>query len=207
MNKDIVLIAGGNSLLGEKISEQYISKNYMVVIISRNRNSISNDKIYLKHDLSDILTLDHINANIPNFSNRIKIIIHAVGGYKITSNILEANNYYFDKFVLSYYNLILELKNIIKKNNGIIIYLSSQILENINFNNFAYSSTKHQGEIITKIIAKEFHGTLAQAINIRLNQFTYPKDNAKTDSKIAKISNDIRKLTEATYNNGCTVIL
>jgi len=179
----------------------------MVVIISRNISSISNDKIYLKHDLSDKLTLDHINANIPNFSKRIKIIIHAVGGYKITSNIFEANNYYFEKFVLSYYNLILELKNIIKNNNGTIIYLSSQILENINFNNFAYSSTKNQGESITKIIANEFHGTQAQAINIRLNQFTFPKDKAKTDSKIAKISNDITNLTEATYNNGCTVIL
>lgn len=207
MKKDIVLIAGGNSLLGDKLSEKYIAKKYQVVIISRNLFSVSSDKIYLKHDLSKSLNLDHINDIVPNFTSRLKIIIHVIGGYIKTTNILEANSYYYEKFVLSYFNLILDLKNIIKINNGYILYLSSQMLENMNFNNFSYCSSKLQGENITKIIAREFHSSQAQALNIRLKQFTYKDDKAKTDSTIDKISAEITKLTESTYNNGCTVII
>ena len=81
------------------------------------------------------------------------------------------------------------------------------MLENMNFNNFIYCSSKLQGENITKIIAREFHASQAQALNIRLKQFTYKDDKAKTDFAIDKISNEITKLTESTYNNGCTVIL
>lgn len=207
MNKDIVLIAGGNSLLGDSLSEKYIAKKYQVVIISRNLFSVSSDKIYLKHDLSKSLNLDYINDIIPNFTSRLKIIIHVIGGFIKTTNLLEANSYYYEKFVLSYYNLLFDLKNIIKINNGYILYLSSQMLDNMNFNNFSYCSSKLQGEHITKIIAKEFHTSQAQALNIRLKQFTYKNDNEKTNSTIDKISNEITKLTESTYNNGCTVIL
>jgi hypothetical protein len=81
------------------------------------------------------------------------------------------------------------------------------MLENMNFNNFSYCSSKIQGENITKIIAREFHTSQAQALNIRLKQFTYKDDKKKTDSTIDKISTEITKLTESTYNNGCTVII
>lgn len=208
MKNDLVIIAGGSGKLGVSLVNKYIAEGFTVLIISRNKVNLSNKNILsLQHDLIKPLSSETIEEIVPNFKERLKIVIHCIGGYLDKVEIDKLNEFYFGRFVLSLFFLQFELRDIIKDNNGIFLYFSSRIIDNLNIKNFSYCSSKLQGEYLMKVISKEYANTQAQSIIVRLKQFNYLDDLEKSNLLTNAISKEIFTLSNSKCNNGCIVII
>tara|TARA_B100001063_G_C16749774_1_gene549590 strand:- start:197 stop:907 length:711 start_codon:yes stop_codon:yes gene_type:complete len=167
MSKNI-LIVGGTSGFGLKITEYYIKKKYKLFIIGRKINQDLNNKVtFYKTDILNEKKFEKVLSKIKK--KNFEIIIHNIGGSlgikKINSSIKDYQKlwHYNIGYTIKINNLFLDKMK--KKNWGRIVHISSATSYNLTGGG-PYSSAKMALNTYVKSLANEFgaYNVIASAI-------------------------------------------
>ena len=162
----IAIVTGGGSGLGLAIAEKFVQNNIRTIIIGRNQEKLdcAREKLGelcepVNYDLSLLNGIPKLVADLTERFGDIDILVNNAG-INLKKNFIEVTDDEFQKILLTNLTSVFALsrevvKNMLKKNNGVVINISSMAAQYGLPRVIGYSASKTAIEGMTRAMASE----------------------------------------------------
>ena len=194
MSKEKIIIIGGSGSIGSAIAAEVISDGYEPHLIGRNFSSLSNlsKELNCPFHLADVTKTDELKSALEQCGENVFGLAYCAGSINIKSIKLAHENDYIDSYKINTLGAIVAvqtLKDVLKKNNGSILFFSTIAVKQGFTNHTVISTAKGAIEGLTVALAAEL------SPNIRVNCIA-PSLTESAMSKAITSNENIKKAIE-----------
>ena len=189
-----IIIIGGSGSIGSWIAKEVINDGYKPHLIGRNEESLKlvSSNLNCEYSIVDVNNHDQLKKSLEDCGDNIYGLAYCAGSINLKPLSDASENDYIDSFKVNTIGAALSvkfLKDILKKNNGSILFFSTIAVKQGFVNHSIISASKGAIEGLTLSLAAEL------SPEIRVNCIAPSLTQSKMSKKI--ISNDaIKKAIE-----------